>query len=41
MKTLSVAAIKGINKHRCQEPKEGSKLRELYDLFMNNKGKIS
>ncbi len=40
MKTLSVATIKGIYRYRSKEPKEGSKLRELYDLFMNNKGKI-
>lgn len=40
MKILSVAVIKSGKDYRSKEPKEGSKLRELYDLFMNNKGKI-
>src|SRR6266404_2959165 len=40
-KIFTAGAMKGISQHNKRDlPREGSKIRELYDLFMANKGKI-
>jgi hypothetical protein len=43
MHTTSAAQMKGTKrgvKFNNGKPREGSRMRELYDLFYNNKGKI-
>lgn len=38
-KNMSVSAIRGRNAFRRQIPKEGTRLRRLYDLLVSNRGK--
>lgn len=40
MRTESVDSMKKHNKPRRNIPREGSKIRKMYDLFMTNKGVI-
>ena len=40
-KVFTAGAIKGASQHLKRDiPKEGSKIREMYDLFYSNRGKI-